>query len=238
MNRVPAKFQLPLFSPVLFFILFAVPSMVFAHRLDEYLQATLVVIEPDRVRLQINLTPGVAVAEQVLAQIDRNRDGAISTNEAAAYCELLKRDFTVRLDQQDVKLTLIACYFPGPAELRTGLGFIQMEFSGSPGRLAAGAHTLTIENRHLASLSVYLVNAAQPASTGLQITRQIRNENQSLSEIQFRIQPLPTTRTQSWDQNRSIKPSGPRRDFNVLLGTIRHASNCLRHPGNQIGRHK
>lgn len=178
-------------SPVIFLLLLALPSTLLAHRLDEYLQATLVIIEPDRVRLQINLTPGVAVAEQVLASIDRNHDGLISTNEAAAYCELLNRDLIVRLDQQDMKLKLVTSYFPGPAELRTGLGFIQVEFSGNPGRLAAGAHTLTIENRHLASLSVYLVNAAQPPSTGLQITRQKRNENQSVSEIEFRIQPLP-----------------------------------------------
>ena len=52
--------------------LLAFPSAVFAHRLDEYLQATLVAIEPSDVRLQINLTPGVAVAEKVLAA-DRPR---------------------------------------------------------------------------------------------------------------------------------------------------------------------
>jgi hypothetical protein len=161
---------------------------VFAHRLDEYLQATVVVIEPESVRLQINLTPGVAVAEQVLALIDHDRDGLISTNEAVAYCELLKRDLVVRLDQREIKLKLTTSYFPGPAELRTGLGFIQMEFSGIPGRLAASAHTLTIENRHLANSSVYLVNAAQLVSSSIQITKQTRNENQSVSEIQFTFQ--------------------------------------------------
>ena len=51
--------------------LLAFPSAVFAHRDDQYLQATLVAIEPSGVRLQINLTPGVAVAEQVIAEIDR-----------------------------------------------------------------------------------------------------------------------------------------------------------------------
>ena len=57
--------------------LLALPSAVFAHRDDQYLQATFVAIEPSGLRLQINLTPGVAVAEQVLAEIDRDRDGAI-----------------------------------------------------------------------------------------------------------------------------------------------------------------
>ena len=52
--------------------LLAFPSDVFAHRDDQYLQATLVAVEPSGVRLQINLTPGVAVAEQVIAR-DRPR---------------------------------------------------------------------------------------------------------------------------------------------------------------------
>ena len=50
------------------------------------------------------LTPGVAVAEQVLAKIDRDRDGAISKNEAAAYAELLKRDLALRVDGRKVRL--------------------------------------------------------------------------------------------------------------------------------------
>jgi len=171
----------------------ALPSTVFAHRLDEYLQATLVVIEPDRVRLQINLTPGVAVAEQVLALIDRNGDGVISTNEAAAYAELLKRDLIVRLDQRDQELKLTNSYFPASAEFRTGLGIIQIEFSAATGRRAAGAHRLTLENRHLPGVSVYLINAAQPASAAVQITKQIRNENQSAGEIQFTFQLPPNS---------------------------------------------
>ena len=142
--------------------LLAFPSTAFAHRLDEYLQATLVAIEPGGFRLQINLTPGVAVAEQVLALIDRDRDGVISPNEAATYAELLKRDLIVRLDQRKVELKLTASNFPPPDELRTGWGIIQMEFSTTAGPLTAGAHRLTLENRHLPTVSVYLFNAALP----------------------------------------------------------------------------
>jgi hypothetical protein len=165
-------------------------STVFAHRLDEYLQATLVTIEPDRVRLQINLTPGIAVAEKVLGMVDRNSDGVISTNEAAAYCELLKHDLIVRLDQHDLKLKCTASYFPGLAELRTGWGFIQMEFSANAEAFATGPHKLVIENRHLPKLSAYLVNAAQPALRSIHVTKQTRNENQSTGEIQFTIKSL------------------------------------------------
>jgi hypothetical protein len=171
--------------------LLAFPSAAFAHRLDEYLQATLVDIEPGAFRLQINLTPGVAVAERVLALIDRDGDDVISTNEAAAYAKLLKRDLKVRLDRRNVELKLTASSFPEPNELRTGLGIIQMEFSVTPGVLAAGLHKLTLENRHLPALSVYLFNAAQPRSASVRITGQKRNQNQSTGEIAFDFHPPP-----------------------------------------------
>jgi hypothetical protein len=169
--------------------LLAFPSAVFAHRLDEYLQATLVAIEPNGVRLQINLTPGVDVAEQVLAQIDGDRDGAISKKEATAYAELLKRDLTLRVDGRKLKLKLTASQFPAPTELRTGLGIIQMEFSATHGPLATGAHRLTFENRHLMTVSVYLINAAQPKSRTIQITSQKRNDNQGTGEVEFTFHP-------------------------------------------------
>ena len=165
--------------------LLSLPSAAFAHRDDQYLQATLVVIEPNGVRLQINLTPGVAVAEQVLARIDRDRDGAISNNEAAAYAKLLKRDLTFRVDGRKLELKLTASEFVPPAELRSGSGTIQMELSAISSPLAAGPHRLTLENRHLTRISVYLINAAQPKFATVQITRQKRNENQSAGEIEF-----------------------------------------------------
>ena len=170
--------------------LLACPSAVFAHRDDQYLQATLVAIELSGVRLQINLTPGVAVAEQVLAQIDRDRDGAISKNEAAAYAKLLKGDLTLRMDGRDLDLKLVASEFVPPAELRTGSGVIRMEFSAIFGALAAGPHRLTLENRHLTTMSVYLINAAQPRFATVQITRQKRNQNQSAGEIEFTFHPF------------------------------------------------
>ena len=170
--------------------LLAVPSAVFAHRDDQYLQATLVTIEPSSVRLQINLTPVVAVAERVIALIDRDGDGAISTNEAAAYAESLKRDLLLRVDGRKLELKLTASEFVAPEELRTGSGIIQIEFSATPGLLAAGAHRLTLENRHLTTMSVYLINAVRPRGGSIQITRQKRNDNQSTGEIEFTFRPL------------------------------------------------
>jgi hypothetical protein len=163
----------------------ALPPAASAHQLDEYLQATLVAIEPGGIRLEINLTPGVAVADRLLALIDRDHDGIISTNEALAYAEMLKRDLIVRLDERVIELKLAAFNFPEPSEFRSGWGIIQLEFSVESGPLAAGSHRLTFENRHLPAMSVYLLNAAQPRSGSVQIGKQTRNKNQSLGEIEF-----------------------------------------------------
>src|SRR5262249_11751471 len=153
--------------------------------LDEYLQATLVSIEPGGLRLQINLTPGVAVAQKVLALIDRDHDGMISTNEIAAYAETLKRDLVLRLDHRPGELKLLDFYCPTPDELGSGCGIIQFEFAAKLGPFRPGAHTIGFQNRHLPAVSVYLLNAAQPRSKSLQIVAQKRNENQSAGEIRF-----------------------------------------------------
>jgi hypothetical protein len=127
----------------------------------------------------------------VIAKIDRDRNGAISKNEAATYAESLKRDLTLHIDGRNLDLKLTASEFVPPEELRTGSGIIQMEFSAISGPLAAGPHKLTLENRHLPTISVYLINAAQPRFATVRITRQKRNANQSAGEIEFYLSSVP-----------------------------------------------
>ena len=158
-------------------------------------------------------------------------------NEAAAYAELLKRDLTLRLDGRKLKLKLTASEFSAPAELRSGWGIIQMEFSATPGPLAAGAHKLTLENRHLPAMSVYLINAAQPRSGTIQITRQKRNDNQSAGEIEFTFHPLRPKVAESGARglkmdgekiSRTISALLPTRSF---LATIRNSQSGGTTPG-------
>jgi hypothetical protein len=173
----------------LLLVLLGLPADTIAHQLDEYLQTTIVAIEPGEIRLKINLTPGMAIAEKLIGLIDGNHDGVISTNESGAYAELVKRELAVRLDGRHVALKLAALTFPEPAELRGGVGIIQLEYSVAPGALDAGMHKFTLENRHQPVASVYLFNAGQPQSTSIQIKAQTRNENQSTGEIAFDFRP-------------------------------------------------
>ncbi len=188
---------------ILWLVLLALPCSASAHRLDEYLQSTFVAIEPEGIKLQMNLTPGVAVAGPVLALIDRDGNDVVSTNEAATYAELVRRELSLRLDQRALDLTLTASEFPATEELRGGSGIIQLEFSATPGTLKSGAHELMLENRHQTNVSVYLVNAALPKSRAIKITRQTRNENQSVGQIEFAFQ---TASTEPPDAKRIVLP--------------------------------
>src|SRR5438045_387463 len=71
---------------------------VSAHRVDEYLQAVRVAIDPSRIGLELDLTPGVAVASRVLSEIDVNRDAVITESESRAYVSRVLRDITAEVD--------------------------------------------------------------------------------------------------------------------------------------------
>jgi hypothetical protein len=58
-----------------------VARIAYAHRLDEYLQATLVTVKQDEVRASMRLIPGISVAPSVIANIDINHDGILSVAE-------------------------------------------------------------------------------------------------------------------------------------------------------------
>jgi hypothetical protein len=150
-----------------------------AHRLDEYLQSTLISVEPDRVEVEISLTPGVAVLPVVLAMIDRDRDRRISADEERAYAERVLREVALESDGQAIRLTVVGRSFPAVEDMQQGLGTIQLRLRGK----RRGGHEMRFVNRHLAGISVYLVNCVLPASGGLKIGRQIRDNLQT--EIRF-----------------------------------------------------
>jgi len=150
-----------------------------AHRLDEYLQSTLISVEQDQVEVEISLTPGVAVLPVVMAMIDRDDDKRISADEERAYAERVLREVALESDGHAVRLTVVGRRFPAVEGMKQGLGTIQLRLRGE----RRGGHEMRFVNRHLAGISVYLVNCLLPASGGLKIGRQIRDNLQT--EIRF-----------------------------------------------------
>jgi hypothetical protein len=146
-----------------------------AHRLDEYLQATRIDIFSNRVDLELDLTPGVEVAERVLALMDTNHDGLISAGEQDAYARLVLKSVDLELDQQNVAVKLTSVLFPAVGEVRAGTGVIHLRASAEIAPMDPGPHTLYYQNRHATNLSVYLINAYVPRSPAVKIIHQERD---------------------------------------------------------------
>jgi hypothetical protein len=157
----------------------------FAHNLDEYLQAAIISVAANRVDVSMRLVPGVAVLPLILKSIDTDLDGVVSKDEWRAYARRLLADLTLTVDGTRLPAKLIDADFPTLAQMREGLGEIRIELSADvpPGR---GTRKLTLENRHLGGISVYLVNCLVPRDRGIQILTQRRNPAQSLYELDYR----------------------------------------------------
>jgi hypothetical protein len=149
-----------------------------AHRLDEYLQATLIGVTRGGVDLEIQLTPGVAVLPFVMAAIDQDRNGRISDREARAYAARVAREVELRVDGKPASLSLIESTFPALEEMRQGLGTIRLKLRATRVEGYSAAHELQFENRHLPQVSVYLVNCLAAPADGLNVGRQERDEAQ------------------------------------------------------------
>lgn len=175
-----------------------------AHRIDEYLQATVLSVSADRVHASMRLVPGVQVAPTIIGDIDRNGDGVLSDDERHAYAERVVAELTLASNGHAVRPKLLSWSFSSPAEMRAGLGEIHIEYLAE---LPAGDldRRLVVENHHRTSMSVYLINALIPEDPAIQVLAQTRNEQQSRYELSYRqatapagVLPALSSRTRAW----------------------------------------
>src|SRR5947209_6051178 len=103
-------------------ILLSLGIPAFPHRLDEYLQATIISLEQNRVQVFMRLIPGVAVSSAVLASIQKDKDGVISGIEQRAYAEQVVRDLTVSADGTRLTPRLKSVSFPSIEAIKEGVG--------------------------------------------------------------------------------------------------------------------
>jgi hypothetical protein len=151
-----------------------------AHRLDEYLQATLIGVTRDATEVEIQLTPGVAMLPVLMAVIDQDRDGQFSSEEERAYVGRVAREVELRVDGVPAPLSLIESQFSTIEAMRAGLGTIRMKL-----RTARSGHELRFENRHLPQVSAYLVNCLAAPADRLVVRRQKRDQAQRSIEFEY-----------------------------------------------------
>ena len=164
------------------FLLTGTPAL--AHRLDEYLQGTIISVRKDRVDAHLTLTPGVAVFPILVAEIDIDGNGIISAIEQRAYASRILRDLSLKIDGELLTPQLVSMQFPAVEEMKAGRGEIQLEFAadlppGTPRR------KLIFENRHQRRIAAYQVNCLVSRDPDIRILAQNRNYSQSLYELDF-----------------------------------------------------
>lgn len=176
---------------VLCLALLLTDATVSAHRLDEYLHAARIDLQPDQVSIELDLTPGTEIAESIIGLIDRDRDGVASLDEQNGYVADVVRQLRIALDGTTLPLRVISSTFPGLDALRAGEGAIRLHLTARHPALWSGRHELTFKNSHLPGQSVYLANALVPKSTGVSVTAQRRTVDQRELTIEYFVRPGP-----------------------------------------------
>jgi hypothetical protein len=165
-------------------IFLSVGTPTSAHRLDEYLQASTISVEKDRVQAQIRLTPGVAVFPIVLAKIDTDADGVISEAEQRAYAERVLGDLSLTIDGDRLRLRLVSSKFATAEQMKEGRGDIRLKFNADVPRSGLNRRII-FENHHLSPIAVYLVNCLVPCDPDIRVTAQNRNYQQSFYQLDY-----------------------------------------------------
>ena len=171
---------------------------VSTHRRDEYLQAARLAIDPARVEIELDLTPGIALADTIIADIDRNRDGLFSPDEQQAYGSVVLAALTLDVDGTPVRMQPDAASFPDADAMRRGEGTIRLHLSATLPRSSAGVHQLLFRNSHHRDRGVYLANALVPESRQVAVTGQRRDENQTELTIDYLVRPAPARPATAW----------------------------------------
>jgi len=157
---------------------------VSAHRLDEYLQGSIVSIEKDRALVQMTLTPGVAILPYLLPYIDADQSGDVSRNEQRNYAERVVNDLSFQVDGRKVGARLASMCFPSMSEITAGRGEVQLELVIDLPR-GGRERNIRLENHHLNQISAYQVNALVPQDRALRITSQDLNYTQSVYQLNY-----------------------------------------------------
>jgi nickel/cobalt transporter (NicO) family protein len=160
-------------------------TQVSAHRRDEYLQAARIAIEPARLDVELDLTPGIALAPSLIREIDRNHDGDVTGDEAGAFAVRVLGEISLEVDGRPMPLELAGRQFPTVSAMLRGEGTIQILVAISVPPLEAGGHRIRYRNDHHPEMAVYLANALAPRSERISVQAQRRSEDQRDIVIEY-----------------------------------------------------
>jgi hypothetical protein len=165
-----------------------------AHRLDEYLQATRLSIGSGRVDVELDLTPGAAIAERVARDIDVDGDGRFSAAEADVYARSVLATLTLAADGRALAMTLEGQTLPERAAMFEGVGTIRLRAAATLPSRSSGRHTLEYRNDFQPAASVYLANTLVPDDPRITIDAQDRDPLQQRLTVTYDVASSQTRR--------------------------------------------
>ena len=190
-------------------ILFMPQFSVLAHPVDMYAQSQSLVLTQAGLQVDWQIIPGPLLADAVWGAADRNHDGAVSAQEAQAWCAPLLSQWSVTLDNRPAsQLQVQEIHWPAGVDvLRTGEDGIHIKFMVPWAGITAGAHTLELHNSFLEANSVNWFSLL--TRDGLSFDRPAQDNGRLVVHVSFPppgAATPPATALTSWD---SGKPSLP-----------------------------
>ncbi len=174
------------------------PQAVFAHPLDVYLQATYLSVKPTQIEVELDLTPGVLVAPQILPQLDTNGDGQISDAEGRAYVDSVLGKVLLQVDAKPLTLGINRIEMPEHLNLQAGYGTIRVFATAQLSEAMSGTHQLTYKNNYSSVGSAYQVNAFIDKKVAVTLGKQNRDSLQQGMTMSYTLgSAVPTTTVSS-----------------------------------------
>ena len=163
------------------------PQPALAHPLDVYLQATYITVAPSGIVVELDLSPGVLVAPQMLPQLDSNGDQVISEAESQAYADTVIRNVVLHVDGQPLTLAVTKIEMPPYLTIQAGYGTIRLFTTAGPAPVLAGGHELTYQNNFAPAGSTYQVNAFVDKGVAVTLGKQNRDNLQRSLTLDYNI---------------------------------------------------
>lgn len=190
---VRSRFVLGLIALLL--ALLAPPAAALAHPLDVYLQATYITVAPTQVIVELDLSPGVLVAPQVLPLLDTNGDQQISDAEGQAYVDTVLPNIALQVDGKPLALTVIKIEMPTYLTIQAGYGMLRVFTSANLPKGMTGRYTVSYKNNFAPAGSAYQVNAFVEKGAAITLGKQNRDSIQQSMTMDYSIGSAISTAT-------------------------------------------
>ncbi len=159
------------------------PQLAAAHPADSLVQAAYLTLAPQKVKLELDFTPGELVAQGFLGQLDLNRDDLISQEEVKQFSNAMLGKVTLEVNGKAVRLQLESSQIPEVKTVKLGGGQLQLNLTGTIDGLLE-SNQFVFKNDFQPVKSAYLANVFVQ-SADVKILSQQRDATQQEFRVNF-----------------------------------------------------